>query len=176
MCGGHAEMLARVRGPGCPGGVWCPAGHRRWGLPSATPQATNPPWESVFLLTSQLDTISNLQRSSLVAQSCLTLQPHGLWPARLFCPWDFPGKNTGVGCHFLLQGIFPTQGLNLRLLHWQADSLPLSHQGNPQRSYKNSKGTRMPSFPDVPLLPAPSSLGSFLCLLTLSCDDPVWVS
>ena len=31
--------------------------------------------------------------------------------------WDFPGKNTGVGCHFLLQGIFQTQGLNLQLLH-----------------------------------------------------------
>ena len=45
--------------------------------------------------------------------------------ARLLCPWDFPGKNTGVGCHLLLQGIFPTQGLNLPLLYWQADSLPL---------------------------------------------------
>ena len=48
-------------------------------------------------------------------------------PARLVCPWNFPGKNTGVGCHFLLQGIFPTQGSNPRLLRWQADSLPLSH-------------------------------------------------
>ena len=37
-------------------------------------------------------------------------------------PWDFPGKNTEVGCHFLLQGIFPTQGLNLCLLHWQSNS------------------------------------------------------
>ena len=35
--------------------------------------------------------------------------PHGLQPARLLCPWDFPGKNTGVGCHFLLQGIFPSR-------------------------------------------------------------------
>ena len=35
---------------------------------------------------------------------------------RLLCPWDFPGKNTGVGCHFLLQGIFLTQGSNLHLL------------------------------------------------------------
>ena len=50
-------------------------------------------------------------------QSCPTLQPHGLWPARLLCAWDFPGKNSGVGCHFLLQGIFPTQGSNPRLLH-----------------------------------------------------------
>ena len=41
-----------------------------------------------------------------------SLQPHGLLPSRLLCPWDFPGKNTAVGCHFLLQGIFPTQGSN----------------------------------------------------------------
>ena len=44
----------------------------------------------------------------------------------------FSGKNPGMGCHFLLQGIFPTQGLNpclLHLLHWQVDSLPLSHLG-----------------------------------------------
>ena len=41
-----------------------------------------------------------------------SLQPHGLQPTRLLCPWDFPGKNTGVGCHFLLQGNFLTQGLN----------------------------------------------------------------
>ena len=46
----------------------------------------------------------------------------------LFHPWNFPGKNTGVGYHFFLQGILPTQGLNLsllNLLHWQVDSLPL---------------------------------------------------
>ena len=41
-----------------------------------------------------------------------SLWPHGLYPTRLFCSWDYPGKNTGVGCHFLLQGIFPTQELN----------------------------------------------------------------
>ena len=38
-----------------------------------------------------------------------SLRPHGLQPTRLLCPWDFPSKDTGVGCHFLLQGIFPTQ-------------------------------------------------------------------
>ena len=37
----------------------------------------------------------------LVAKLCLTLATHGLSPARLLCPWDSPGKNTGVGCHFL---------------------------------------------------------------------------
>ena len=50
---------------------------------------------------------------------------------RLLCPWDFLGKNTAVGCHFLHQGIFLTQGSNLCLLHWQADSLPLSHPESP---------------------------------------------
>ena len=55
------------------------------------------------------------------------LQPHGL-----NSPWNFPGKNTGVSCYFLLQGIFVTQGSNLCLLHlllWQADSLPAETQG-----------------------------------------------
>ena len=41
-----------------------------------------------------------------------SLQPSGRWPARLLCPWDSPGKNAGVGCRVLLQGIFPTQGSN----------------------------------------------------------------
>ena len=56
-----------------------------------------------------------------------SLWPHELPPARLLCPWDFPGENTGMDCHFLLQRIFPTQGLNPHLwhrLHWQVDSLP----------------------------------------------------
>ena len=45
----------------------------------------------------------------LVVQLCSALQPHGLQPTRLFCPWNFPGKNSRVGCHFLLWGIFLTQ-------------------------------------------------------------------
>ena len=56
------------------------------------------------------------------------LKPNGLQPTRLICPWDFPGNNSGVGCHFLLQGIFPTQGSNPHLLHWQAGSLSRSQQ------------------------------------------------
>ena len=53
--------------------------------------------------------------SHLPAQSCPTLcNPMDY---RLLWPWDFPSKNTGVGCHFLPQGIFPTQGSNLGLLH-----------------------------------------------------------
>ena len=72
-------------------------------------------------------TVHFLKVKVLVAQLCLTL----LWPCgptRLLCPWNSPGKNTGVGCHFLLQGIFLTQGLNLGLLHFRQI---LCHQGSP---------------------------------------------
>ena len=48
--------------------------------------------------------------------SRIWLWPHELQPTRLLCPWDFPGKNSGMDCHFLLQGIFPTQGYNPCLL------------------------------------------------------------
>ena len=60
-----------------------------------------------------------------------SLQPHGLQPDRLPCSWDSPGKNTGVGCHSVLQGIFLTQGLNLGLLHCRQMLYHLSHWGNP---------------------------------------------
>ena len=68
-----------------------------------------------------------------------SLWPHGLQPFRLLCRWYFPGKNTEVGCHFL------TQGSNLRLLsllHWQADSLPLSHLGSPSLSSRVCSNSR----------------------------------
>ena len=50
-------------------------------------------------------------------------------PARLLCPRDFPGKNTGVGCHSLLQGFFLIQGSNLGLLHYRQTLYHLSHWG-----------------------------------------------
>ena len=64
---------------------------------------------------------------------CLTLlQPLRQWPARLLCPWDFPGKNSGVGCHILLQGIFQTHpGMKPASPALQADSLLLSYQESP---------------------------------------------
>ena len=57
--------------------------------------------------------------------------PHGLGPPRLLHPWDSPGKNTGVACHFLLQGIFLTQESNLGLLHCRQPLYCLSPQGSP---------------------------------------------
>ena len=58
------------------------------------------------------------QKTRAWVLSCVELlQPHRLYPARLLSPWIFPGKNTGEGCHFQLQGIFPTQKSNPHLLH-----------------------------------------------------------
>ena len=65
-----------------------------------------------------------------------SLQPHGLQPARLLCPWDSPGKNTGEGCHALLQGIFQprdrTQVSNPGLPPCRQILYHLSHQGRPR--------------------------------------------
>ena len=73
------------------------------------------------------------KRACWVTQSCVILcDPMDCSPARLLCPWDFPGWNTAVGCHFLLLGIFPTQGSNpclSLLLQGQATSLPLVPPG-----------------------------------------------
>ena len=72
------------------------------------------------------------RKKVLVTQLCPTLCDHMDYSPpvdRLLCPWDSPGKSTGVGCHFLLQGIFPTQASNPGLLHCQADSLPSEPPG-----------------------------------------------
>ena len=59
-------------------------------------------------------------------------RPYGSQPIRLLCPWNSPGKNSGVGCHALLQGIFPTQGSNTGLLHCRQILYCLSHPGSPR--------------------------------------------
>ena len=76
--------------------------------------------------------------SALVVSN--SLRHCGLWPARLLCPWDSPGKNTGVGCHALLQGIFLTQESNPGLLHYRDILYGLSYEGSPTASPIASKG------------------------------------
>ena len=71
----------------------------------------------------------------LVAQCVRLLQPHGLYPARLLHPWHSPGKNTGAGCHFLLQGIFPIQGSSPGLLHCNRTLYWQSYEGCPYIHY-----------------------------------------
>ena len=73
------------------------------------------------------DPMNHSRRVYSVTQSCATLwepMDYNL-PTSLLCSGNYPGKNTGVDCHLLFQGIFPTQGSKPHLLHWQADSLPL---------------------------------------------------
>ena len=69
-----------------------------------------------------------VSRHSVTSDS---LWPHGLQPTGLLCSWNSPGKNAGVGSHFLLQGIFLTQRSNPGLLHCRLILYCLSHQGSP---------------------------------------------
>ena len=83
------------------------------------------PWNGPLPSPSAVQTRKHLTNSLFscvcvcVSHSVMSnsLRPRGLQPAKLLCPQDFSGKNTGVGCHFLLQGIFPAQRLNPGLLH-----------------------------------------------------------
>ena len=84
-------------------------------------------WNERMLITMLLSN-KTVDGMCMLSRSVMSdsLWLHGL--AKLLCPWNFPGKNTGAGWHFLLQGIFPTQGSKpglLYLLHWQVDSSPL---------------------------------------------------
>ena len=93
-----------------------------------------------------------------------SLGPHGPQPARILSPRDFPGKNTGVGCYFLLQGIFPTQELNLGLLrllhyrqilsHWATEDSPLKRVMDTLLSLQEPSFLRedcYPSFRELPM-------------------------
>ena len=72
-----------------------------------------------------------------VAQLCPTLWPHGLEPTRFFCTWDFPGQNTGAGCHFPFLGDLPDPGIEPESPTLQADSLSWNHQGRPVMNVKS---------------------------------------
>ena len=87
-------------------------------------------WVCHALLKGDLPNTGMEPNSPALQVDSLPSDTHELKPTRLLYPWNFLGKDTGVGYHFLLQGIFLTQGQNLYLLHllnWQVDSLPLSH-------------------------------------------------
>ena len=71
------------------------------------------------------------------AKLCRTLlRPQGLGPAKLLCLWDFPGKTTGVGCHFLLQGIFLTERLNPSVCISHTAGRFFCHGGSPLYGYR----------------------------------------
>ena len=95
----HCHKRDRVRGT-CAEEACVTVGSTQWDLPSSSFQ-----WK-----------LAKDEWKERVAQLCLILCDPMEEPTRLLCPWDSPGKNTGVGCHTLLQGIFPTQGLNSVIL------------------------------------------------------------
>ena len=101
-------------------GLWGMAGNCGKNIQTrSTPRDTlaggkaRPFQESILLLHPLLSPHDICVLTHLVVSS--SSRPHGLWPPRLLCPWDSPGKSTGVGSHALLQGIFPIQGSNPRL-------------------------------------------------------------
>ena len=96
--------------------------------------STGSPWCVQYLSVISLPWIS-LTLSLKVSVSCSlvsdSLQPHGLKLTRLLCSWNSPCKDTGVGSHSLLQGVFLTQGLNLGLLHYRQILYHLRYQRSP---------------------------------------------
>ena len=110
---------------------------------------------TLLLLTCQKVKDYSSSSSSVVTQACPTLffffffsffffmsNSATPWTARLLCRWDSPGKNIGVGCHSLLQGIFLTQGLNTGLPHCRQILYHLSHQASPKEIIVSHKSTQ----------------------------------
>ena len=111
--------------------TWNRASASSWTLAEDHPYSrlySRPPhrqviWLFIFSRPEREPNILKLQSTQIVLSESESevvsnsLWPCGLYPTRLLRPWDSPGKNTGVGCHFLLQGIFPTQGSNPGLPH-----------------------------------------------------------
>ena len=120
-----------------------------------------------------------------------SLRPQGLKPTRLLCPWDFPGKDTEVGCHFLFQGIFPTQGSNPSLLHCRQILYRLSYKGGifsinsvPSKISLDSRLFQLvkhvisllpSSLPPPCLLSPPLALSSFLFFPFAFWSDPLFL-
>ena len=79
--------------------------------------------------------LNNLRKACMCVQSHPTLGDPMDKPTRLLCSWDFPGKNTGVDCQSLLQGIFLAQGSAPSLLDYMQVLYHLSHRESPKKSW-----------------------------------------
>ena len=110
----------------------------------------SPHWSSSFISPSVAQTVSKMSDS---------FQPHRLQPARLLCPWNSPGKNTGVGCHFLLQGIFLT-------LHQSNPSLTTSYHP-PKKRHIHQQSLPIALQPQRPALATNALLSISIDFLTV---------
>ena len=90
---------------------------------------SNSHWKTVSVDSYLYRSCLGLRKKKLLSVMSESLGPHGLWPTRLFCPWNSLGKNNGVGCYALLEGIFPTQESDPGLSHDRWILYCLSHQG-----------------------------------------------
>ena len=115
---------------------------------------------------------------------CLVTKSGLSQPTRLLCPWGFPGKNTAVGCHFLLQGIFLTQGSNPHLLlgrrilyHWGTQlKQQLSNKTRalvPPQGIHRTTIWHIPIFQQKPKHPTQVEDGDNM--LTTSTQTPCWL-
>ena len=106
--------------------------------PNAVSSHISQHFHNLWPARNAVNVTSFLPENSSESVSCSSvsdsLPPHGLFPTRLLCPWNSPGRNTGMGIHSFLQGIFLTQGSIPCSLHWQADSLLSEAPGNPSVS------------------------------------------
>ena len=107
-----------------------------WHFPSGKERGYSTGWSDSPQSSKQIVTYKSITCS--VVSDCLP--PHGLYPARPSVLGIFPGKNTGMACHFLLQRIFPTQGSNPPLLHYRRILYCLSH-GRSLLTYKGGYKT-----------------------------------
>ena len=90
--------------------------------------------------------IKEKSRSLSYSVASDSLWLHGPYPARLLCPWNSPGKNSRLRSHSLLQGIFPTQGLNQSLLHSRQILYHLNHRGSPLWCFSSTLTTSSPPY------------------------------
>ena len=116
---------------------------------------------------------TNQGGGGLAANRVWLFWPHGLWPARLLYPWNSPGKNTGVSCRFLLQGIFLSQRSNSSLLHllhcrWILDLL--SHWGF-LHTYKMVK---IQNSDNTEWWPGCETIGTLNCWWECKMVQPLW--
>ena len=126
-------------------------------LPLLCISGPSPPWCVLNLIFIDTSLRVCFQILFVLSHSVVSssLRPHGLQPARLLHPWDSPGKSTGMGCHFLLQEIFPTQGSNPHLpclLLCRQILYLLSHWGSLPRKPLNSPRAKTLSLFLVPRL------------------------
>ena len=95
-----------------------------------------------------------------------SVRPHRRQPTRLRCPWDSPGKTTGVVCHAFLQGIFPTQGSNPGLPHCRQILYCLRHQGSPGKTIALTIRTFVDKVISPPFTTLSRSVTTFLPLIS----------